>query len=135
LIVTFDSGIYISAIQFGGVPGRAISKALLVDKIVFCDNISDEVIRVMRDKFAIAVEETGLVLRSIWLDAEHLEILGTIIGVCRDAKDDFILECAILGHADLIVTGDRDLLSLGNYEGVRIITPRAYLDETMQQKL
>jgi predicted nucleic acid-binding protein len=53
---------------------------------------------------------------------------GILSGVCRDPKDDFILECAVLGNADVIVTGDKDLLALGEYEGIRIVTPRQYLD-------
>jgi predicted nucleic acid-binding protein len=49
-------------------------------------------------------------------------VTGSLTGVCRDPKDGFILECATLGHADLIVTGDRDLLCLGSHEAIRIVT-------------
>jgi hypothetical protein len=51
-----------------------------------------------------------------------------LAGICRDPKDDFILECAEIGRADLIVTGDKDLLSLANYGRTEIVTPRQYLD-------
>jgi putative PIN family toxin of toxin-antitoxin system len=57
-------------------------------------------------------------------------VTGRISGVCRDPKDDFILECAVLGKADLIVTGDNDLLSLGSYGDIDILTPRQYLDRS-----
>jgi len=49
-------------------------------------------------------------------------------GICRDPKDDFILECAQTGNADLIVTGDKDLLSLKSFGSIQIVTPRQYLD-------
>ena len=47
--------------------------------------------------------------------------------VCRDAKDDKFLDVAINGGADLIVTGDTDLLVLHPFESIEIVTPAAYL--------
>ena len=50
------------------------------------------------------------------------------IHVVKDEPDNRILECAVAGHASVIVTGDRALLALCEYEGVRIISLREYLD-------
>ncbi|MDI6757928.1 MAG: putative toxin-antitoxin system toxin component, PIN family [Endomicrobiia bacterium] len=49
------------------------------------------------------------------------------ISVCRDAKDDMLLECAVTGRADFIVTGDKDLLSLKTFRKTLIVTPRKFL--------
>lgn len=50
--------------------------------------------------------------------------LGPItVNACRDPDDNRILETAVLGHADTIVSGDKDLLSLGGYEGITIERP------------
>ncbi len=46
---------------------------------------------------------------------------------CRDAKDNKFLEVAVCGHADVIITGDQDLLALSPYRGITIITPRDFL--------
>lgn len=54
---------------------------------------------------------------------------GSVRGVCRDPNDDMVLECAALAHADVIVSGDKDLLAVGEYQRIRILTPRAFLDE------
>ena len=62
-------------------------------------------------------------------DALRVVLTGAVSGVCRDAKDDFILECAVVGGAELIVTGDKDLLSLGSYRDTRVVAPRQYLDD------
>ena len=67
-------------------------------------------------------------LKMMLEDAIRVTITGSITGICRDPNDDFILECAVTGNADLIVTGDKDLLALGSFEGVAILTPREYLD-------
>jgi len=46
----------------------------------------------------------------------------------RNDADNRILECAVAGRADLIVTGDRDLLELKQFEGTRIVSLRSYLE-------
>jgi len=51
-----------------------------------------------------------------------------IKGICRDKDDDDKLECAILSNADFIITGDEDLLVLRDYETVKIVTQKEYLD-------
>jgi uncharacterized protein len=48
--------------------------------------------------------------------------------VARDPNDDMIIACALGAGADYIVTRDQDLLSLGVHEGIRIVTPRQFLD-------
>jgi len=50
------------------------------------------------------------------------------VHICRDPKDDMFLECAALAGADVLVTGDKDLLSLGSYGAARIITPLEYVE-------
>lgn len=52
----------------------------------------------------------------------RVTIRGTI-KLCHDPSDDNFLECAERANADLIITGDKDLLSLGVYKRIRIITP------------
>jgi putative PIN family toxin of toxin-antitoxin system len=47
--------------------------------------------------------------------------------VCRDPDDDQVLACALAAAANLIVSGDRDLLALGSFRDIRILTPNAAL--------
>jgi len=47
--------------------------------------------------------------------------------VCRDPDDDAALACALAAHADLIVSGDDDLLILSTFEGIPIVTPAVAL--------
>ncbi len=49
---------------------------------------------------------------------------GERLVVCRDPADDRVLECASAGGVELIVTGDEDLLCLGEYGGIRIVRVR-----------
>ena len=49
------------------------------------------------------------------------------VQACRDPKDNMIIEAALEGEAEYIVTGDEDLLSLNKFEKIRIVTPRTFL--------
>lgn len=49
------------------------------------------------------------------------------LSVCRDPEDNRFLESALSGAADFLVTGDRDLLALNPFRGIRIVSPSAFL--------
>ena len=50
-----------------------------------------------------------------------------VVRVCRDPSDDMFLEAAVNGRADVVVTGDKDLLALHPFSGISIVTPADYL--------
>jgi putative PIN family toxin of toxin-antitoxin system len=52
----------------------------------------------------------------------------SVRGVAEDLEDDLVLATAVVGRADFLVTGDRVLREIGEYAGVRIVTPRELLD-------
>jgi putative PIN family toxin of toxin-antitoxin system len=52
------------------------------------------------------------------------------VSACRDPKDDKFLALALAGHANLILSGDQDLLVLHPFRGINILTPRQYLDQS-----
>jgi uncharacterized protein len=64
-------------------------------------------------------------LRQIFAAAELVTITERV-AACRDPKDDKFLELAVNGRADLIVSGDADLLVLDTFRGIPIITPAAF---------
>jgi putative PIN family toxin of toxin-antitoxin system len=65
-------------------------------------------------------------VRRIFAKAEPVPIVERITA-CRDPSDDKFLELAVNGHADVIVTGDLDLLVLNPFRGIPIITPVAFV--------
>jgi putative PIN family toxin of toxin-antitoxin system len=60
----------------------------------------------------------------------ELVAISERIAACRDPTDDKFLELAVNGHADMIVTGDADLLALNPFRGIPIITPAAFVQST-----
>jgi putative PIN family toxin of toxin-antitoxin system len=70
-------------------------------------------------------------LHELMTAAELVEITEPI-AACRDPKDDKFLELAINGHADVLVTGDSDLLGLNPSRGIPIITPVKFVRDAAQ---
>lgn len=129
MIVVVDSGIWISAIEFGGTPAFALERAFLIDDLAICAEIEEEILRVLQKKFGRDPQLIRNRLRPFLSHAMHIAISGEFSGICRDPADDCIVECAVKAGAQRIITGDRDLLALGTYGGTRIVTARQYLDE------
>ncbi len=127
--VVADTNIYISALMFGGLPGRfldlAFSRAFA---LVSSRAILDELDEKLRGKFAVSNKDAALVRARLEETADWAEPDFALQVVADDPDDNRILECAVSGRADLIVSGDRHLLRLGSYEGISILTVRQFFD-------
>ena len=127
--VLFDTNIFISAFIFGGLPRKLleIARAGLI-KLTTSPVLLDELERKLRRKF----NWDEPILAETRNDLEQLcDITSTtqsITHIQADPDDDRVLEAAIAGRADYIVSGDKHLLKLGEYEGIRILTVRQFID-------
>jgi uncharacterized protein len=128
--VVFDTNIFISALIF---PGKQAEKALVkiiegADQLLVSKSIVDEVLDVLARKFARDREEVARVAVLLADLGEMIRPRHRIRRV-KDDADNRILECAVAGHADLIVTGDRAMLAIRVFEHVQIISLRSYLEQ------
>ncbi len=128
MIVVLDSGIWISAFQFGGTPQAALDSVFSEHTIAICDEIVAEVRAILVRKFSWKDEEVLYILREYTSDGLHVEVTGAVDGVCRDPKDDMVFECAVKAKAEIILSGDNDLLSVKTYRSIEVLTARQYLD-------
>lgn len=128
--VVIDTNAVLSGLLFpGSTPSRALLKAQSAT-ILASDETLLELVEVMgRARFDRYVE------RSIrqQLVAEYANSIEKVqvtspIRACRDPRDDKFLEVAVHGRADLIVTGDADLLALRPFHGIDLLTPAAYIE-------
>lgn len=130
LRVVIDTNVYVSrALRIGSTPGMAVDKAWLEATTLFSAATWAELNAVLRRaKFAPYIQPAilGPYLEKIRSFATFIQT-PTPIRACRDPKDDKFLEVAVHGRADLIVTGDRDLLDLNPFRGIAILTPAEYL--------
>ncbi len=83
-----------------------------------------EVAGTLRHKFAWQEPEIIRVAKLLARVSEVVSPDVTLDVISRDPDDNRILECAVAGRADLIVSGDRDLRDLRAYEGIAIVAPR-----------
>jgi putative PIN family toxin of toxin-antitoxin system len=129
VIIVFDSGVWISAMQFGGTPLRAIERAFVADQLAVCDQIVNEIRATLVRKFLWRDDEVREILSNYLSEALQAKVEDKLHGVCRDPKDDMVFECAVVAEATMIVSGDRDLLAISSYRSMRVLTPRQYLEE------
>lgn len=79
-------------------------------------------------------EERDVILAALLAQAEVTPGQLTLPGVTRDPKDDAVVACAVEESADLIVSGDQDLLALGQYEGIQVVTPAQFAEILAAEK-
>ena len=80
----------------------------------------------LRAKYGLTTEDVATVLSLILLRGEPV-VPARRIDVCRDPTDNMVLEAAVAGQADAIVSGDKDLLTLNPFQGISILSPAAFL--------
>lgn len=134
MTIVVDSGIWISAFQFGGTPQTALDAVYSQYTIAICKQIETEIRATLIRKFSWQDSEVLSVLEEYTGEAVWVEVDGSVHGVCRDPKDDMVVECAVKANAEMILSGDLDLLSLRNYNGISILTVRQYLVSLASEK-
>ncbi|MGA8763760.1 MAG: putative toxin-antitoxin system toxin component, PIN family [Candidatus Sulfotelmatobacter sp.] len=125
-----DTNVLASAIIFPrSVPRRLVDDALDLDVVLFSEATMRELTEVLsRSKFDryVSRQERRLFLGQLERAAEFVPIIQ-LVRECRDPKDDKFLEVALNGRADVIITGDADLLALHPWREIAALSPAAYL--------
>jgi len=125
-----DTNVIVSASIFSlSVPSQAVRKALIEGTLLLSESTMDELKDVLfRSKFDLYVgrKERALFLAQLSATAEFVSIIQ-LVRECRDPKDDKFLEVALNGRADVIISGDTDLLGMNPWRGVNILSPTHYL--------
>ena len=127
--VVFDSNVLVAALVFpGGVADQATRLVVGgADRLLISQPIIQEVLGVLSRKFSRDREELARVAVFLADTGELVEVTHRADAL-TDEPDNRILECAVSGKADAIVTGDRAMLRLGQYADVSIITLRGFLE-------
>ena len=128
--VVIDTNVLISSLFLTtSTPTQAVDKAVTKAQLVATTETLRELIgKLHSPKFDRYVrrERRDALLERVASLVEIIEVVQSI-RASRDPKDDKFLEAAVNGRADVIVTGDKDLLDLNPFRGIAIVTPAAYL--------
>ena len=129
-----DNNVLVSAAILAGVPRQALDKLLLNGTVLVSIQVLEELAEVLdRKKFDRYLPRNDRLefIHDIVEAAELITVTETI-NICRDPKDNMLLELAVSGGSDYLITGDADLLVLTPFRGVKIIGPREFLDVSFQ---
>ena len=124
-----DTNVLVSGLLWRGAPHALIELARAgTFDLISSPKLLTELDRVLRrPKFRTILARSRTnprrLLREIGRLAEIVDASSLRAPVSRDPDDDHVLAVAIAGRADLVVSGDDDLLSLGNHRGIDIVTP------------
>ena len=130
--VVLDTNVLISAaLRPEGLP-RAVLSVVRAENgvLLFSNETFDELrSRLLRPKFDVYVgrEARAVYLAQLEAVSEWVSIAGAKLG-CRDPDDDKLLETALMGEANCLITGDRDLLEMSSFHDIPILAPGAFLD-------
>ena len=126
--VVFDTNVLVAALVFPGGRGEKALQRILEerDELFLSRAILDELLGVLARKFARDAEALSRVAVFVG-EVSTLVKPARRVKVLRDDPDNRILECAAAAGAGAIVTGDRQMLALGEYAGVRILSLAQYL--------
>lgn len=131
--VVVDTNVVISAVLWKGPPDQVLSLARSGRISIYASRaLLDELNEVIRrPKFAVQVSRTGRTVDALLSDYRRLTLRARnsqlTKRISRDADDDAVLACALAAKAELIVSGDDDLLSLKMFRGIEIVPPRDLL--------
>jgi len=130
LRIVIDTSVYVSGVIYPlSVPRRAITAAWAEGIPLLSVPTWDELRAVFQKSKLTRLTNPVIVqsfLDQVWAISELVPTTETI-RACRDPRDDKFLELAVHGRADLLITGDSDLLALNPFHSVTILTPAAFL--------
>ena len=135
LRAVLDANVFVSAaIHPEGPPGRIIERFLRTEAftLVLSEGIVEEVLRALDyprvRQYVRRDLDPALWFEDLVVLAELVPGASQVSGVSQDPDDDKYLAAAVEGRASFVVTGDPHLLAVGQYEGIRMVTPRTFLD-------
>ncbi|MBM4365755.1 MAG: putative toxin-antitoxin system toxin component, PIN family [Deltaproteobacteria bacterium] len=124
--VVLDSNVLVAALATRGACAELFARVLAVHEYAVDDNLKGEVVRVLRDKFRVPDARIAEVVALI--ESTAVSVVAPVLDApaCRDPDDDRVLALALAFAADVLVTGDDDLLVLHPWRGIPIVRPRDF---------
>ena len=126
--VVFDTNILFSAVGWRGNPYECVQAARQGKCLsLTCEPILAELAEKLQLKRGMDTHNAAETTDEIRAFSRVVEIPGALKVVAADPDDDAVVECAVIGQAQFVVSGDRHLLTMGNYQGIQIIKSAQFL--------
>lgn len=127
--VVFDTNIMVSGLLWRGKPYQCLLLARSgTVQALYCSEMLAELSEKLRHKFDFSENRIRVVVHDLRRFAERVEISGAVEAVDADPDDDKFIECALVGKAGVIVSGDHHLLDMEEYKDIRIMTAADFIE-------
>ncbi len=125
--VVVDTNVFISGILFGGNPQKII-EAWLSRKYIFClsPELKAEILNKLQKKFLLSNQALQTIEEALDSKTEE-SIPKKKVFICKDPTDNFLLELADEVQADYLISGDKLVLKLKQYNKTKILSPKDFL--------
>ena len=133
--LVLDTNVLIAALITRGVCADLLEHCVLSHAIVTSEFILDELRNHLAGKFKYTDQDADEAIVLLRSQMEIVTVESLDRQVCRDPDDDQILGTALAGQAACIVTGDKDLLVLRQFEGIQIVSPGEFSDFEIRDKV
>jgi putative PIN family toxin of toxin-antitoxin system len=121
--------------MFGGLPGVLLDLGLMqAFRLVISPALLDELEDKLRVKFGVLAQDVAAIRVKLESAGDLIDPAIVLDVVTDDPDDNRVLECAVAGRADYIVSGDRHLLKLKEHAGIPILSAREFLDRLEQKE-
>jgi putative PIN family toxin of toxin-antitoxin system len=133
--VVLDVNVWVSALLWGGLPIKILSLARQNKLTIFISEsiLTELEMTLKREKFKKQLEKRKYTVNDLILITEDLTIKCAIFPLevpqLRDSKDSHILATAVSANAEVLITGDLDLLVLETFSGIVILNPSDFLND------
>jgi putative PIN family toxin of toxin-antitoxin system len=127
LKIVLDTNVLVAALVADGLCRDLVRRRVRAHELCSSEALLKELSATLRRKFKVTAADIP------WLEeyrakATLCKPLPLPTPVCSDPDDDLVLATALAAQAEMIVTGDEDLLVLKQYAGIRILSPRQFLE-------
>lgn len=127
--IVLDSNVFISALFWKGAPYQIFKEVLKGAILNFTSpEILEEIKKKLLDKFQLPPEKVKEFLEIIIFNSQIVHPKKKINLVKKDPSDNKIIECALEAGASFVISGDKHLLEIKEYKGIKIISPREFLN-------
>ena len=128
LTAVFDTNILFSATGWRGNPFHCVERARAGGLTVFtCPELMEELAEKLGTRLRFSADQVTETLADYLGFLQVIQIPKALTAVCRDPDDNMVLEYALESHAQYIVSGDKDLLELKEFRGIRIVRAAEFL--------
>lgn len=126
MTVVLDTNVMVAALVTNGLCHEVLHRAVRLRILASSTALMQELEATLQRKFKISPAVSAFLTTA----RRHIRLVEPVslpMPVCRDTDDDVVLATAVAAQANLIVTGDQDLLVLKSHAEIRIVSPREFL--------